>query len=95
MFPIFTNDVDGLFRTPERIAIFAAKITEFDDMSELRLMQPHRSPATSIALYLLVILGGFFIVGPMIGFLLAIPFMEGGLDQFTQQIQRVRILALK
>jgi len=47
----------------------------------------HRSPWISILLLLLVIMGGFLLVGPMIGMLFAIPFMEGSIFSLLEMMQ--------
>jgi membrane protease YdiL (CAAX protease family) len=63
-----------------------AKITEFADMSEFDLIPRERPAATSVFFILVTALAGFLFVGPLIGFLLATPFMEGSLVDFGSNI---------
>ena len=48
-----------------------------------RLPEGH-SPALSALLALIVSLVGFFAIGPLVGFLLAIPFYEGSMIEFSE-----------
>jgi membrane protease YdiL (CAAX protease family) len=63
-----------------------AKITEFADMSEFDLIPRERPAATSVFFILITALAGFLFVGQLIGFLMAIPFMEGTLVDFRLKL---------
>ncbi len=55
-------------------------------MSEFDLNPRQRPPATSALFILLTALIGFYLIGPAIGFLLAIPFFEGSLPDFALKL---------
>ncbi|NJN42278.1 MAG: CPBP family intramembrane metalloprotease [Flammeovirgaceae bacterium] len=59
-------------------------------MNELDPNYPsaQRSSWISVLLILMVMLGGFLIVGPLIGMVLAIPFMEGSIMDILEMMQR-------
>ena len=55
-------------------------------MSEFDLIPHQRSPATSALFILLTAVFGFYLIGPAIGFLMAIPFFEGSLPDFASKL---------
>lgn len=58
-------------------------MNEFSENS----LRPQRSPWISILFILLTMLGGFLVVGPLIGMLIAIPFYDGSVFSLLEQIQ--------
>ena len=50
---------------------------------------PERHPVISLILILCVILVGFVIVGPMIGFVLSLPFFPGDIEQYLEALQHI------
>ena len=63
-----------------------AKLTEFVEMSEFDFTPRQRPPSTSAVFILLTALAGFILVGPILGLLLAIPFIEGTVFDFASKI---------
>lgn len=57
-------------------------------MSEFQTLPTERPAATSIAFILLTVLVGFYLAGPMIGMVIAIPFMNTSLQDFVDQLSR-------
>lgn len=55
-------------------------------MSEFDFIPHQRAPATSAVLILLTALAGFILIGPAIGLMLAIPFMDGTVIDFASKI---------
>jgi membrane protease YdiL (CAAX protease family) len=63
-----------------------AKITEFAEMSEFELAPAQRSGWTSAIYILLTMFGGFVVIGPLIGFFIALPFIDGSALDFMSNI---------
>ncbi len=55
-------------------------------MSELNSIAQQRPPFISFILMLVVSMGGFIILGPMLGFLLAMPFIDGSIIDFIPKL---------
>lgn len=47
----------------------------------------HRSASLTVLIMFLVSMMGFMIVGPLIGFLLSLPFVDGGIIEFAEALQ--------
>ena len=50
--------------------------------------RPEKHPVINLIVILLMVGLGFIIVGPIIGFFIALPFYEGGFEKFLETIQR-------
>lgn len=55
--------------------------------NELRA-RPEKHPAINLIVILLMVGLGFVVVGPIVGFFIALPFYEGGFDKFLEAIQQ-------
>lgn len=55
-------------------------------MSEFELAPPQRSPWVSAIFVLLTMFSGFVVIGPLIGILIAIPFMDYSLIDFVDHV---------
>lgn len=55
-------------------------------MSESDLTAQKRPPATSVLFILLATFAGFIVIGPSLGFLIALPFFDGSLLELTAQV---------
>jgi membrane protease YdiL (CAAX protease family) len=58
---------------------------ENDDVSQ----PPEKHPVVSLMLILTVVFVGFVIVGPIIGFVLSLPFFPGGIVEYADAIQHI------
>lgn len=68
--------------------IFASKVNYFRKMFENQIdARPERHPVINLIIILLMVALGFIIVGPIIGFLIALPFYDGGMIELTEAIQ--------
>jgi len=63
-----------------------AKLTEFAEMSESDLITSQRSPWTSAIFILLTMFAGFVVIGPAIGFFVALPFIDGSFFDFVTNV---------
>jgi uncharacterized protein len=64
-----------------------AKIIEFAEMSEFEFSQD-RSPLLSVFYLILTALIGMYVFGPLIGFILAIPFTSGGIMSLPEKMNQ-------
>jgi membrane protease YdiL (CAAX protease family) len=63
-----------------------AKLTEFAEMSESDLAPFQRPAWTSAIFILLTMFAGFVVIGPLIGFFVALPFIDGSMPDFVAQV---------